>query len=215
MLDARGLVLCVLLASPTGVGAADASAASRLQLTASPAALRLAEGSRATLRIVGCSEPPVLAASVGHIELLRETSPGIYTAEYVPPESLDPQIAFVTATSADGFGWVPIALSGVRDVVVSARYGTPVSVSVEDEVFGPVPADGTGRANVRVVVPPGVRSARYEQAADRPRRCQTRAWSTCFLSSTAADANARRGGDGERPGGERAGEAAARGPPSR
>jgi hypothetical protein len=189
MLDAKGLVLCVLLASPSGVGAADASAAGRLQLTASPSALRLAEGSRATLRIVGCSEPPVLAASVGHIELLRESSPGIYTAEYVPPESLDPQIAFVTASSAEGFGWIPIPLSGVRDVTVSARYGTPVSVSVEAEVFGPVPADGMGRANVRVVVPPGVRSARYErQRIDLS--VPDKSLVHVFLSSTAADANA-------------------------
>jgi hypothetical protein len=187
MLDAKGLVLWLLLASPAWADAVD-SGSGRLHLTASPPALRLAEGSRSTLRIVGGSEPPVLAASVGHVELLRETSPGVYAAEYVPPESLDPQIAFVTATSPEGFGWIPIPLSGVRDVVVSARYGTPVSVSVEAEVFGPVPADGTGRAAVRVVVPPGVRTARSDkQRIDLgvPEQSLVHV----FLSSTTADAN--------------------------
>jgi len=180
------LVLCVLLAWSTLAGAGE-PAHGRLTLAATPNTLRLAEGSRATLRIVGGSEPPTLAASVGRIELLRETSSGVYEAEYVPPESLDPQIAFVTAISADGFGWTPIALSGVRDVVVAARPGTPVSVTVEDQAFGPVPADGLGRATVRVVVPPGTRTARYgKQRLDLG--VPDMSLVHVFLSSTTADA---------------------------
>lgn len=160
MLAPRGLLLLAFVVSPASVPAADASA-TRLRITATPAELRLAEGSRATLRLVAYGEPPVLEASVGRIDALREVSSGVYEAEYVPPDSLDPQIAFVIAQSPDAFGWVPIALSGVREVVVSARRGTPVSVAVEGEVFGPVPADGMGRAVVRVSVPPGVRTARH------------------------------------------------------
>jgi hypothetical protein len=182
------LVLCALVAS-SAAAAAGEPGGGRLTVTATPGALRLAEGSRATLRIIGGSEPPTLAASVGRVEMLRETSSGVYQAEYVPPESLDPQIAFVTAISADGFGWTPIALSGVRDVVVSARPGTPVSVTVEDQAFGPVPADGLGRATVRVVVPPGVRTARYEkQRIDLG--VPEKSLAHVFLSSPTADATA-------------------------
>lgn len=156
---AASMLLWAALASPA-LGAT-ASAAGRLHVTATPDALHLAEGARSTLRIVGGSEPPDVAASVGRIDVLREVSSGVYEADYVPPDSLDPQIAFVTAVSADGFAWVPIALSGVRELVVRARPGTPVSVSVADEVFGPIPADAMGRAVVRVLVPPGVRTAWY------------------------------------------------------
>lgn len=154
---AASMLLWAALASPA-LGAT-ASGAGRLHITATPDALGLAEGARSTLRIVGAGAPPVVDASVGRIDVLREVSSGVYEAEYVPPDSLDPQIAFVTALSADGFAWVPIALSGVREVVVSARRGTLVSVSVADEVYGPIPADATGRAIVRVLVPPGVRVA--------------------------------------------------------
>lgn len=189
MLALQRLVLWSLLASPALAGAGDAGSGT-LQLSVSPASLRLAEGSRATLRIAGGSEPPVLSASVGRIEAPREISSGVYEAEYVPPDSLDPQIAFVSATSADRFGWAPIALSGVREVAVSARYGTTVSVSVEDQVFGPVPADAMGRALVRVVVPPGVRAARYgKQRIDLA--VADGSLVHVVLSTTAVDANAR------------------------
>ena len=186
--------LCALaawpaLAAPPARAVAAVARSSGLQVVASPDTLRLAEGSRATLRIVAGSTPPVLAASVGRIEFLHESSSGVYEAEYVPPESLDPQIAFVTALSAEGFGWVPIALSGIREVVVSAQRGTPVSVTVDGEVFGPVPADALGRATVRVVVPPGVRTARngkkrIDLAVPEQRLIHA------FVSSATADANA-------------------------
>lgn len=182
------LLLCVMLASPVPAGAAGPGARS-LYVTASPGALRLAEGARSTLRIVGAGELPVVAANVGRVEALREVSSGVYEAEYVPPDSLDPQIALVTALAADGFGWVPIALAGVREVEVRARHGTPVSVSVEGEVFGPVPADGSGRAIVRVLVPPGVRAARTgAQRLDLG--VPATSLVHVVLSSGAADANA-------------------------
>lgn len=187
MLAAARLMLWTMLAWPLAAGAAGQGAA-RIQVTASPQALRLAEGSRATLRIAGAGGPPTLAASVGRIEGLREVSSDVYAAEYVPPDSLDPQVAVVTALSPSGFGWVAIPLSGMREVVVSARYGTPVSVSVDGEVFGPVMADAMGRAVVRVAVPPGVRAAQYgKQKMDLG--APDRSLVHVLLSSPAADAN--------------------------
>lgn len=183
----RELLLCAALALPAP-GRADGPGGARLHVTASPAALRLAEGARAVLRIVGAAEEPVVAASVGRIDVLREVASGVYQAEYVPPDSLDPQVAFVTVLTSGGFAWLPVPLSGVREVVVSARHGTLVSVGVGDETFGPVPADGTGRAVVRVVVPPGVHAARHgSQRIDLsvPRRRLVHV----LLSQSTADAN--------------------------
>jgi hypothetical protein len=70
-------------------------------------------------------------------------------------------VAIVTARCSESFGWAPVVLAGVRMVTVAARYGTPISLSVEDDQFGPVPADATGSAVVSVIVPPGIRFATY------------------------------------------------------
>ena len=152
----RLLPVLVALASPLAAAAAGAPA---LRISATPAQLHLAEGSRATLRVACAREAPLLVASVGRIDALGETYSGVYQAEYVPPDSVDPQVAFVTARCGDAFGWVPVGLAGVRDVTVAARHGTDVTVTVENDQFGPVPADAMGRAVVRVVVRPGIRFA--------------------------------------------------------
>ena len=160
MVAAWRLLVLLALVAPLPA-AADGQGASGLHLTATPGELHLAEGARSTLRIVGAAEPPVVAASVGRIDVLREVSSGVYEAEFVPPDSLDPQVAVITALSGGAFAWVPIPLSGIRELTVRAPNGTEASVSVESEVFGPVRADAMGRAQVRVLVPPGVRTAYY------------------------------------------------------
>jgi hypothetical protein len=137
--------------------AAGAAQAGALRVTATPPSLRLADGSRASLRIVARGEPPELAASVGRIDRVRELQGGVYEADYVPPDGRDPQIAFVTAATGDAFAWVPIPLSGVRDLVIPAPRNAIVRVTVGDEAFGAIPGAGFGEAVVRVVVPPGVR----------------------------------------------------------
>jgi hypothetical protein len=159
MVGAARVVAALAIAWPLASRAAPASPALRIGVT--PSTLRLAEGSRATLRVPCAREPPVLGASIGRIDAMQEVASGVYEAEYVPPDTLDPQVAFVTARCSEAFGWAPVVLAGMRMVTVAARYGTPVSVSVDDDQFGPVPADATGRAVVRVVVPPGVRYATY------------------------------------------------------
>jgi hypothetical protein len=161
MVGAARLVAALVVLWPLATDAGAGSTALRLSVT--PSSLRLAEGSRATLRVPCARERPVLDASVGRIDALAEIASGIYQAEYIPPNTLDPQVAIVTARCAEAFGWAPVALAGIRTVTVAASYGTPVSVAVEDDEFGPMPADATGRAVVRVVVPPGVRFATYRR----------------------------------------------------
>jgi len=147
-----------VLLSPLLVAAADASGQGS-RIVAQPPSLRLAEGTHATLRITTSGETPAMSASVGRIEGLHEISPGVFEADYVPPDTLDPQLAFITALWPTGFGWTTIPLSGVRDVSVKARPGTPVSVTIESDVFGPVVASPASEALIRVAVPPGVHFA--------------------------------------------------------
>src|SRR5690349_5450185 len=126
--------LCLFAALlPATVAAAAEPGAARLRVSAHPPLLRLAEGGRSTIRITSASEPPSVAASVGRIEALREVASGVYEADYSPPDSTDPQVAFVTASSPQGFGWVPIPLAGVRDLVINTRPRALVSVSVDGE----------------------------------------------------------------------------------
>lgn len=144
-----------------------------LSLHVQPRELRLAEGGRVRVRVAS-QERPLVSVSTGRIEGLREVSSGIYEAEYAPPDSVDPQIAFVAAvTPSGGFGWTTISLAGIRTVTVRAPHRSLVSVDVDGSVYGPIPADGTGKAAVRVDVPPGVYEARTlgrRIALDVPRR---------------------------------------------
>ena len=154
----RTLILAALLSLAPTAASAQARAAP-LRLTASPTSLRLAEGGRVLLRIAAEGEQPVLSTSVGRLEGLREVGSGIYEAEYIPPDSVDPAVAIVTATGPGSFGWIPIPLHGTREVVVTAPHRTLVTVTVGNETFGPLPADARGMAVLRVAVPPGVHFA--------------------------------------------------------
>jgi hypothetical protein len=187
MVGAARLVAALVVLWPLATDAGAGSTA--LPLSVTPSRLRLAEGSRATLRVPCAPEPPVLGASIGRIDALEEIASGVYQAQYVPPDTLDPQVAVVTARCAEAFGWAPVALAGVRTVTVATGYGTPVSVAVEGDDFGPVTADATGRAVVRVVVPPGVRFATYRRQRI-PLDVSARQLVHVVLDRSALDANA-------------------------
>lgn len=159
-------------ASPTASPPASPTA-SALTVQVQPRELRLAEGGRVRVRVASPDEAPLLSVSVGRIEGLQEVASGIYEALYAPPDSVDPLIAFVTATTRTGFGWATITLAGVRAVEVKAPHRTLVSVTVDGQTYGPIPADGTGRAVLRVDIPPGVYSGTALQRRielDVPRR---------------------------------------------
>lgn len=145
MVGAARLVAALVVLWPL---ATDAGAgATALPLSVTPSRLRLAEGSRATLRVPCAREPPVLGASIGRIDALEEIASGVYQAQYVPPDTLDPQVAIVTARCAEAFGWAPVALAGIRTVTVAAGYGTPeldVTATASGYTFGSWSGDCTG-----------------------------------------------------------------------
>ncbi|GAC1340038.1 MAG: hypothetical protein NVSMB23_09800 [Myxococcales bacterium] len=132
-----------------------------ISLSAEPARLLPAPDARAHLSIdVGAAaEAPVLSASVGTIENLRPAGPGRFTADYVPPDQTIPQVALIGAVAGGQAGFLALPLYGLGDAVVKTRPRGRTSVRIGDQRFGPILADARGRAEVPVVVPPGVREA--------------------------------------------------------
>jgi hypothetical protein len=164
-------MLLVALVAPALASAAERNAASTV--TVQPKVLRLAEGGRAIVRVATPGEAPLITASIGRIQALREIGSGVFEAEYVPPDTLDPHVVLISAVTPSSFAWTALSLAGVREVELKARHRELVGVKVQGQQYGPVPADASGRAVLRIDVPPGVYSASAQGRAielDVPRR---------------------------------------------
>jgi hypothetical protein len=131
-----------------------------ITFAAEPPRVQLGETGRVHLRIAAPAGLR-LSASTGRIEGLRESSPGNWTADYLPPEESIPQIAIVAALSGAEVGFLALPLWGQGDAVVRTRAGARIEVEIGDQRFGPAVADSTGTAVVPVDVPPGVHAARH------------------------------------------------------
>jgi hypothetical protein len=105
--------------------------------------------------------PIALAVSTGSITAPELGADGILRATYRPPEERFPQVAIVVAHSEDGrlLDWATIQLVGRPLVAAKSEPNTPVRVQVAGEEFGPVRTDARGKAELRVLVPPGVTKA--------------------------------------------------------
>jgi hypothetical protein len=136
-------------------------AAGGISLSADPPRLLPAAEARAHLSIempAGAGEPR-LSASAGTIENLRAAGEGRFTAEYVPPDETIPQVALIGVVADGESGFLALPIFGHGDAVVKTRSRGRTSVRIGEETFGPIVADEHGRAEVPVVVPPGVRVA--------------------------------------------------------
>ena len=105
--------------------------------------------------------PIALTVSAGSITAPRLGADGVMRATYRPPEQRFPQVAILVAHSEDGglLDWAPIQLVGRPLVSARSEPNTPVRVQVAGEEFGPVRTDARGKAELRVLVPPGVSKA--------------------------------------------------------
>jgi hypothetical protein len=82
---------------------------------------------------------------------------------YLPPATLFPQVAILGAVAkVDGktvVAFQPLPLFGVGDLPVQGKKGQMLTAKVGPLSFGPVKADRTGHATIRIRVPPGYDSA--------------------------------------------------------
>jgi len=139
-----------LLAGPGPGGRIEIESDSRLVLPT--------PGVSVALRIRSLEEP-TLRVSVGAVRSVTRVSDGLFETIYTPPSEPVPQIAFVVARSAHGFGWLALPLGGASEVTVGPGPGGKATVTVGDRQFGPQAVGPDGKATIRVVVPPGTRYA--------------------------------------------------------
>jgi hypothetical protein len=136
-----------------------------LRVVADPPALILGERARATLRIETGGGAPRITVSAGRLEAARHVAPGVFTAEFVPPDEAVPQLAIVSAVAGDACGWTAIRLVGQGEAIVRSSPRARIVVRIAERMFGPALADCDGVARLPVVVPPGVHFAYHGSRA--------------------------------------------------
>lgn len=162
------LLLCLgglLLAALPGRAMAEESAL--IRITATPEWLQLGRDTEAQLRIETGSEVTELQlfTSRGEVDTPVMEAPGRYRATFRVPRERYPQVAILSAEGRSPrgalHGWTVLPLWGQGTAEVRTRPGTPVSLRVGTQVFGPLTADAEGVARVPVRVPPGVEDATF------------------------------------------------------
>lgn len=137
----------------------------QVTVTAEPARLQLGVDEHARVQVR--AEPGAkvrLRASAGWVGAASETEPGIFVAEFRPPDDTIPRVAILSAQAEKDrslhSGWAVLPLWGAADAVIRGKPLSWLTVSIGPNQFGPVKADATGAASVHAVIPPGVDDAR-------------------------------------------------------
>ena len=106
----------------------------------------------------------VVQTSSGTVANLTSLGDGRFTALYTPPAKLFPHLALITMADrrdpSATYGVLSVPLVGKANFPVVGMPNSRVIVKVDDREFGPIQADATGRAQVPIIVPPGVRDAK-------------------------------------------------------
>ena len=146
-----------------------------IQFNATPAKMILSEDPSSSLlfEIKDKDGSPITGltlkanVNVGEIQALSPAGDGRYTAVYIPPSVTFPQVATISIWDADNpdhaFGFFSIPLIGKVPYPVDARQaGVTLIFRVGETTFPPVVSDATGKANIPIVVPPGVLNGSVE-----------------------------------------------------
>ncbi|MCP3061760.1 hypothetical protein LXT21_23525 [Myxococcus sp. K38C18041901] len=138
-----------------------------LEVLASPTQVVLGRDKTVSLQVSVPPETGVLrvAASSGHFAEERLSHGAVRTFLWTPPSVRHPLVAVFLfwVEAAEGPPDVTVlrlALLGQTTLDVATSPGASVTVLVGETHFGPVQADGRGKARVPLEVPPGVDSAR-------------------------------------------------------
>jgi hypothetical protein len=174
-LDTAGVLALLLVWPGTTPGQVPAesagAAAAPTTLTLTPARPKLLLGTdtevAVTLEIRGAeagSFVPVRAlANVGTLEMPRAAgAPGHFVARYHLPPERYPQVALLVVEVASGARRMHVAarviLEGSTVVPFHTSAGASVTMRVGDRSYGPAVADRTGRVEIPIQVPPGIRA---------------------------------------------------------
>ena len=139
-----------------------------LGLRALPERLTLGEADRVELelRVPRGAEAAAVEwwSSVGRIEHPQKKAGGILHATWRAPRERFPQVALILATvrsgDAEARAWLALPLISAEPLTLSTKPGSRVEITVGSATFGPVRADGAGKATIRTRIPPGLRTAR-------------------------------------------------------
>ncbi|MFL5358668.1 hypothetical protein [Archangium sp.] len=154
-----------LLAAGAEAARASSASAGGIHIRCDPEHLLLGASREAEVRIELDPEATGLELFVsrGEVGPLTRVERGVFRTTYVPPrQSLPLEVILVAlAKGPRGTleGWSVLPLWGQGQAEVRTRAGTPVTLRVGEETFGPIQADATGLARIPVVVPPGVHEA--------------------------------------------------------
>jgi hypothetical protein len=157
----RTLALSLLLLLPLLARAAP------FAVTATPAQVVLGRDTAVELRVEVPVGTPALraSASVGTLTALPAPAPEVQAWRWVPPDIRYPLLAVVafwvdTPGSPPEVTTLHLPLLGRTTLQVATARGAEVVVRIGEARFGPVRANGRGKAQVPVEVPPGVKEAR-------------------------------------------------------
>lgn len=110
----------------------------------------------------GDGDLSVLVSS-GTLANLTPLGGGQFSALYTAPDKLFPHNALFTVVDRRdpnrSFGAARLALVGKADFPVNTAPNARVIIKIGQREFGPIQADAQGKAQVPIVVPPGVRDA--------------------------------------------------------
>lgn len=160
----RRLAVAALLAVAASLALETRAFGASVALDRGPVVLGRTESVGVTFKIeeaAGAEDRPLrLSVNVGSFSGITRKSPGVYRSVYVPPTTRFPQVVLVAVWRETGpeapIDFLRIPLYGMATTPVQARPNSEVRVQVGIEEFGPVKADAKGKAQVAIVVPPGV-----------------------------------------------------------
>jgi hypothetical protein len=145
--------------------------ASAVAITANPPQIVLGQDTSATLSLTlsgGAAAAAdkgelVLLSSSGEVSNITPLGGGRYSALLSAPNQQFPHLAVVTAVDrrnpGSTYGAVVVPLVGKANFPVTGQPGSRILVRVGDREYGPMQADAAGRAQVPIIVPPGVAQA--------------------------------------------------------
>lgn len=145
------------------------SGARSIGITASPERMVLGSDSTATVTFqidgaaaTGDGDLSVLVSS-GSLANLTPLGGGRYSGLYSAPDKLFPHNALFTVVDRrnpdKSFGAARLAMVGKANFPINTAPSARVILKVGKREFGPIQADASGKAQVPIVVPPGVREA--------------------------------------------------------